>query len=295
MARRLGSGLSRLRPRSAHIPRGPNHSLTAFDQAKSKESAYFPLLSSVGSEQPHANGNLDALFLIERHDSPFRSPNDEGVRKFPESERIAFMIRLLIGAIMIGATANPLAAQAVVTLPALVMASPHQWGLPYSSAAPRNGGVPDWAYRSPCEVTPELCSHGASGFPDWGYASDPAFYPDTPRGLYPLMPSAITPIPVNQQAGAPAPPAPSVARSEIREYQWPSPAAIRARQPSLSSLRMARSNRPLRCGFKAAYSTIARPPSARAECQSILSTVRQHASSMRRNTLTSGWPEIRRA
>ena len=226
---------------------------------------------------------------------------------------------LLIGAIMIGAMANPLAAQAVVTLepaggaysyslggvvalpvgdavPALVMASPHQWGLPYGSAAPTNSGVPDWVYRSPCEVTPELCSHGASGFPDWGYASDPAFYPDTPRGL--LSADAER---HRRDSGELS----RLTHLRRRRRRWHdrryastsgrSPAAIPARLRSLSSLRMARSNQPLRCGSKAKRSIIPRPAAAQAGCQSILSTVRQHASSMPRNTLTSGWPEIRQA
>ena len=161
---------------------------------------------------------------------------------------------LLISAVIIGAMANQLDAQNVATLepgggahsyslegvvvlpvrnavPPLMMASPHQWGLPYTSAGGHiTTGVPEWAYRDPCVETPEVCTHGSSGFPDWGYASDPAFYPNTSRGLYPVLPSAVVAVPVIQQAYTPAPPAspspaPAVARSEMREYHWPSAAS----------------------------------------------------------------------
>lgn len=159
---------------------------------------------------------------------------------------------LLIGAVIIGATIDQLAAQGFVTLetsggahvPAYFLASvvalplgdavpappfvnlnPRRWGLPYSSAGRHpDSGFADWAYKPPCADTPELCHHGDSRFPDWGYASDPAFYPDNYGDSYAVLPSAIVAMPAIQQADAlPQPtPASAPARSEMREYHWPS-------------------------------------------------------------------------
>jgi hypothetical protein len=158
---------------------------------------------------------------------------------------------LLIGAVIVGAMVDQLAAQGIVTLetgggahvpayfvgsvvalplgdsvsaPALVISNQGRWGLPYSSAG-RYGdsGFADWAYKPPCADKPELCHHGDSGFPDWGYASDPAFYPDNYGDSYTVLPSAFVAIPVIQQADAPPQPTASApVRSEMREYHWPS-------------------------------------------------------------------------
>jgi len=111
-----------------------------------------------------------------------------------------------------------------VPAPALVISNPGRWGLRYSSAAGHgDSGLADWSYKPPCADKPELCHHGDSGFPDWGYASDPAFYPDNYGDSYTVLPSAIVAIPVIQQAYAPPQPTASApARSEMREYHWPS-------------------------------------------------------------------------
>ena len=159
---------------------------------------------------------------------------------------------LLIGAVIIGAAVDQLVAQGVVTLetgggahvpvyflasvvalplgdavpaPPFVNLNPRRWGLPHSSALrPGDSGFADWAYKPPCADTPELCHHGGSRFPDSGYASDPAFYPDNYGDSYAVLPSAIVAMPAIQQADAlPQPtPASAPARSEMREYHWPS-------------------------------------------------------------------------
>lgn len=111
-----------------------------------------------------------------------------------------------------------------VPAPGLVISNPGRWGLPYSSAA-RHGdsGFSDWAYKPPCADKPELCHHGDSGFPDWGYASDPAFYPYNYGVSHTVLPSAIVAMPVVPQADTPPQPTASApARSEMREYHWPS-------------------------------------------------------------------------
>ena len=160
------------------------------------------------------------------------------------------MKALIIGAVVIAATAGQLAAQevgmmatadgaqptyfvgSVVMLAGdaapLVISNPSRWGLSSRPLARyEDSGNPDWTYRPPCTDMPELCHHGHSNFPDWGYASDPAFYPDHNLDAYQVLPSAVVTIPVIRQPNAPAPPTftpapptPAPSRSELRQYSW---------------------------------------------------------------------------
>jgi hypothetical protein len=135
------------------------------------------------------------------------------------------MKRLLITSMMmIAATVDQLAAQGVVTIntggavqspasvlgtvvvqqvrdaaPAMVISNPRRWGLRGSRGR-----------------------HGDRAFGDWGYAPDPYFYPEEYDDLYPVPPTFIVVTTLTRQADAPAQATPAPAKSEMREYNWPS-------------------------------------------------------------------------
>lgn len=120
------------------------------------------------------------------------------------------MKTLLIGAVMIGAIAGQLAAQANLSGGLAVLSPGGAVLVPGPSSS-------IWWDDPSCGRQAQVANHGDRAFRYWGYACDP-FYGDngypTP-GVTLATPQVVAPL---QPVPAPAPPA----RSELREYHWPS-------------------------------------------------------------------------
>ena len=115
------------------------------------------------------------------------------------------MKRLLIGAIMIGAVAGQLAAQANLSGGVVVLSF---GGL----LVPGTSSLNFWS-DPPCDRPAQAGRHGDKGFPYWGYACDPSYAGPAPSVTVAIPQVAAPPVP--------PPPAPTI-RPEVREYNWPS-------------------------------------------------------------------------